>query len=102
MFRKIMYLVCFNNVGVLIKDPNFLSANVRTGCQPSREIRWCLVSNLEKRKCSWLRDASLVYGIEPLISCLQEDSREACVEVVRSGKMDIFLARPEEILENRM
>lgn len=90
-----------NNMDVLIKDPNFLSANVRTGCQPSRDVRWCLVSNLEKRKCSWLRDASVAYGVEPLISCFQEDSREACVEAVRSGKLDIFLARPEELLWDR-
>ncbi|XP_036151373.1 transferrin isoform X2 [Monomorium pharaonis] len=86
----------------LRRYPNFLSANVRTGCQPSRDVRWCLVSNLEKRKCSWLRDASIVYGVEPLISCLQEDSREVCVEAVRNRKVDIFLARPEELLKNRM
>ncbi|XP_071653962.1 transferrin isoform X1 [Temnothorax longispinosus] len=86
----------------LHRYPYFLSANVRMGCQPSRDVRWCLVSNLEKRKCSWLRDASIIYGVEPLISCLQENSREACVEAVRKGKMDIFLARPEELLEDRM
>ncbi|XP_011704440.1 PREDICTED: transferrin [Wasmannia auropunctata] len=86
----------------LHRYPNFLSANVRTGCQPSREIRWCLVSSLEKRKCSWLRDASVVYGVEPLISCLEEESREACVEAIRKGRMDIFLARPDELFENRM
>ncbi|XP_018392136.1 PREDICTED: transferrin [Cyphomyrmex costatus] len=86
----------------LHRYPNFLSANVRTGCLPSRDIRWCLVSNLEKRKCSWLRDASIVYGVEPLISCLQETSREACVDAIRKGKTDIFLARPEELLENKM
>jgi len=89
-------------VDVLIKDPNFLSANVRTGCLPSRDVRWCLVSNLEKRKCSWLRVASIVYGVEPLISCFQETSREACVEAIREGRTDIFLARPEELLENKM
>ncbi|XP_018340131.1 PREDICTED: transferrin isoform X2 [Trachymyrmex septentrionalis] len=86
----------------LHRYPNFLSANIRTGCLPSRDIRWCLVSNLEKRKCSWLRVASIVYGVEPLISCLQETSREACVEAIREGRMDIFLSRPEELLENRM
>ncbi|XP_018049923.1 PREDICTED: transferrin [Atta colombica] len=86
----------------LHRYPNFLSANVRTGCLPSRDVRWCLVSNLEKRKCSWLRVASIVYGVEPLISCFQETSREACVEAIREGRTDIFLARPEELLENKM
>ncbi|XP_011641592.1 serotransferrin isoform X1 [Pogonomyrmex barbatus] len=86
----------------LHRYPNFLSANVRTGCQPSRDVHWCLVSSLEKRKCSWLRDASIVYGVEPLISCLQKDSREACLEAVRNGEMDIFLARPEELLDARI
>ncbi|XP_011156703.1 transferrin [Solenopsis invicta] len=86
----------------LRRYPNFLSANVRTGCQPSRDVRWCLVSNIEKRKCGWLRDASIVYGVEPLISCLQEDSREACVKSVQNENVDIFLARPEEILKDRM
>ncbi|KZC12392.1 Transferrin [Dufourea novaeangliae] len=81
----------------LVKFPGFMSANRRANCRPSRRVQWCVASNLEDRKCRWLRDASFVYGVEPTISCKQESSRAACLTAVQTGQADIFVARPEEL-----
>ncbi|KAH0952965.1 hypothetical protein HN011_010853 [Eciton burchellii] len=81
----------------LRRFPNFLSANVRSGCRPSREVRWCLVSDIEKRKCNWLRHVSIAYGIEPTISCLRVNSRPLCMKAVQRKQADIFVTLPEEL-----
>lgn len=83
----------------LIEDPGFLSANDRATCQPSRRVRWCVSSDIEDQKCRWLREASFVYGIEPVISCIQESNRISCLEAIRDQRADIFVSRPEERLE---
>ncbi|KAG7200605.1 hypothetical protein KM043_001163 [Ampulex compressa] len=83
----------------LQKFPGFLSANSRASCRPSRRIQWCVASNLEERKCRWLREASFVYGIEPAISCIQESNRSACFSAVKDHRADIFVARPEELFD---
>ncbi|XP_015598870.1 transferrin [Cephus cinctus] len=85
----------------LSRFPGFMSANKRTGCQPSRRIQWCVASNLEDRKCRWIRQISFVYGIEQPISCYQVTSRRDCLEAVKTGQSDIFVAKPEEELECR-
>ncbi|XP_072760002.1 transferrin isoform X2 [Anoplolepis gracilipes] len=86
----------------LSRFPNFMSAYDRSGCRPSREVRWCVVSNLEWNKCDSLRAASIVYGVEPGIYCFQEKSREFCLKAIQNNLMDIFLAQPEELLEARL
>ncbi|KAM0730836.1 Transferrin [Formica fusca] len=86
----------------LSRFPNFMSAYTRSGCRPSREVRWCVVSNLESRKCDSLRAASIVYGVEPKIYCFQEKNRESCLKAIQDNLMDIFFVRPEELLEARM
>lgn len=78
-----------------------MSANNRAGCRPSRRVQWCVASNLEDRKCRWLREASIVYGIEPPISCIQEVNRVSCLEAVRNQRADIFVAEPAELLQAR-
>ncbi|KAK2584704.1 hypothetical protein KPH14_007038 [Odynerus spinipes] len=83
----------------LRRYPGFLSANNRATCRPSRRVRWCVSSNLEDRKCRWLREASLVYGIDPAISCNLESSRASCLEAIRDQRADIFVSIPEERLQ---
>ncbi|KAF7381560.1 hypothetical protein HZH66_013954 [Vespula vulgaris] len=83
----------------LRRYPGFLSANDRATCQPSRRVRWCVSSDIEDQKCRWLREASFVYGIEPVISCIQESNRISCLEAIRDQRADIFVSRPEERLE---
>ncbi|XP_031843112.1 transferrin 3 isoform X2 [Nomia melanderi] len=86
----------------LVKFPGFMSANNRANCRPSRRVQWCVTSNLEDRKCRWLREASFVYGVEPTISCKQESSRSACLEALKNNKADVFVARPEELYDARL
>ncbi|XP_043526669.1 transferrin isoform X3 [Frieseomelitta varia] len=85
----------------LIRFPRFMSANNRATCHPSRRVRWCVASNLEENKCRWLREASIVYGVEPAISCIQELTRAGCLKAVKTERADIFVARPEELFEAR-
>ncbi|KAL2730813.1 transferrin-like isoform X1 [Vespula squamosa] len=98
---NIVFYRCNKSVYLLfpIEDPGFLSANDRATCQPSRRVRWCVSSNIEDQKCRWLREASFVYGIEPVISCVQESSRISCLEAIRDQRADIFVSKPEERLE---
>ncbi|XP_017878317.1 transferrin isoform X1 [Ceratina calcarata] len=83
----------------LSRFPRFVSANSRATCNPSRRVRWCVSSNLEENKCRWLREASIVYGVEPAISCNQELGRVACLKALKSERADIFIAKPDELLE---
>ncbi|EFN78174.1 Transferrin [Harpegnathos saltator] len=85
----------------LRRFPGFMSANNRVTCRPSRRVQWCVASNLEERKCRWLREASVVYGVEPPISCIQEINRASCLDALRSRRADIFVARTEELLQAR-
>lgn len=85
----------------LRKFPGFVSAYNRATCQPSRRVEWCVSSNLEDRKCRWLREASFVYGIEPAISCIQVPNRSSCLDVVSQRRADLFVAKPEELLPAR-
>ncbi|XP_076650974.1 transferrin 3 isoform X1 [Halictus rubicundus] len=85
----------------LVKFSGFMSANNRAKCRPSRRVQWCVASNLEDRKCRWLREASFVYGVEPSISCKQESSRAACLRAIKNNQADIFVALPQELYEVR-
>lgn len=83
----------------LVKFSGFMSANNRAKCRPSRRVQWCVTSNLEDRKCRWLREASFVYGVEPSISCKQESSRVACLRAIKNNQADLFVALPQELYE---
>ncbi|XP_029047625.1 transferrin isoform X1 [Osmia bicornis bicornis] len=85
----------------LIRFPRFMSANNHATCHPSRRVRWCVASNLEEKKCRWLREAAIVYGVEPAISCIQEPTRASCMKDLKTQRADIFVARPEELFEAR-
>lgn len=78
-----------------------MGANNRVPCRPSRRVKWCVVSNLEENKCRWLREASIVYGVEPAISCIQELTRADCLKALKTERADIFIAKPEELFQAR-
>ena len=78
-----------------------MTANNRATCHPSRRVKWCVASNLEENKCRWLREASIVYGVEPAISCIQELSRAGCLKSLKTERADIFVAKPEELFDAR-
>ncbi|XP_067210522.1 transferrin isoform X2 [Linepithema humile] len=81
--------------------PNFLSANIRTEC--SRDVKWCVKSLLEMRKCEWMKMAASAYGIQPNILCYQyaDTGNKSCLESVQSGQTHISVILPEELLEAR-
>ncbi|XP_071866002.1 transferrin 3 isoform X1 [Bombus fervidus] len=85
----------------LTRFPRFMTANNRATCHPSRRVKWCVASNLEENKCRWLREASIVYGVEPAISCIQELSRAGCLKTLKTERADIFVAKPEELFDAR-
>ena len=85
----------------LLRFSGFMSANNRATCRPSRRVRWCVASSLEDRKCRWLREASIVYGVEPAISCIQELTRASCLKAIKTERADVFVARPDELLDAR-
>ncbi|XP_043790725.1 transferrin isoform X3 [Apis laboriosa] len=90
----------FGNAGRL-SIPRFMGANNRVSCHPSRRVKWCVVSNLEENKCRWLREASIVYGVEPAIACIQELTRADCLKALKTERADIFIAKPEELFQVR-
>lgn len=47
----------------------FQSAYSFPTCNPPRSIVYCTTSLIQHYKCSWLQEASSVYGIEPNIQC---------------------------------
>ncbi|XP_043790727.1 transferrin isoform X5 [Apis laboriosa] len=85
----------------LVRFPRFMGANNRVSCHPSRRVKWCVVSNLEENKCRWLREASIVYGVEPAIACIQELTRADCLKALKTERADIFIAKPEELFQVR-
>ncbi|XP_063992307.1 transferrin [Diachasmimorpha longicaudata] len=82
----------------LNKFTGLSSAYAGSTCYPSRAVRWCLSSNLEDRKCYWLRHAALSFGFQPEITCLQLAGRNASIDGVATGFCDFYVARPEELM----
>ncbi|KOX73093.1 Transferrin [Melipona quadrifasciata] len=82
----------------LIRFPRFMSANNRATCHPSRRVRWCVASNLEENKCRWLREASIVYGVEPAISCIQELTRAECFRMNLKTMVQVIPKKSNEFV----
>lgn len=60
-------------------------------CNPPRSIVYCTTSIMQHIKCSWLQEASSVYGIEPNIQCIRADHLDRCMEDVKEGISDVVL-----------
>ena len=60
-------------------------------CNPPRSIVYCTTSIMQHIKCSWLQEASSVYGIEPNIQCIRTDHLDRCMEDVKEGVSDVVL-----------
>lgn len=81
--------------GFLDKATGFLSANSFTGCHPPRTIRVCTTSNIESAKCSWIREAAAVYGIEPDIDCIKADNSTQCMQAINDDAADLVIVTPD-------
>ncbi|XP_014221895.2 transferrin-like [Trichogramma pretiosum] len=85
----------------MLKFQGYLSAKGEKTCQPEREVRWCVASNLEASKCGWLQSAAAALDVEPRISCIQQRDRQAALDAVRDDRCDVFVARPHEEIHAR-
>lgn len=81
----------------LARPVGFLSANSFPGCHPPRTIRICTTSNIENSKCSWLREAASVYGVEPDVDCVKADNKTHCMQGVTDHLADIVMVSPDQI-----
>lgn len=85
----------------LSKATGFLSANSFAGCHPPRTVRICTTSNLENSKCSWIREAAAVYGVEPDIDCIKADNTTHCMQAVGDDAVDVVMVPPDLVYEAR-
>ncbi|KAK4882805.1 hypothetical protein RN001_006124 [Aquatica leii] len=83
----------------LARANGFLSAYSFPGCHPPRTIKMCTTNNLENAKCSWLREAANVYGVEPDIDCLKADNKSHCMEGMVNNLVDIVVLPPDMVNE---
>lgn len=67
-------------------------------CNPPRSIVYCTTSIMQHVKCSWLQEASSVYGIEPNIQCIRADHLDRCMEDVKEGISDVVLVDEKDRL----
>lgn len=69
----------------------FQSAYSFPSCSPPRSIVYCTTSLIQHYKCSWLQEASSVYGIEPNIQCIRTESLERCLDDTQNKIADVVL-----------
>ncbi|XP_057670243.1 transferrin-like isoform X1 [Diorhabda carinulata] len=55
------------------------------------QINWCTSNDVEHQKCLWLQQASLIYGLQPVIKCVQSQDVDpiSCLSDIQSGKSDL-------------
>lgn len=77
----------------------FQSAYSFPMCSPPRSIVYCTTSLIQHYKCSWLQEASSVYGIEPNIQCIRTESLERCMDDTKHKTADVVLVSQDERLK---
>ncbi|XP_055920328.1 transferrin [Eupeodes corollae] len=73
----------------------FQSAYSFPECNPPRSIVFCTTSIIQHIKCSWLQEASQVYGIQPNIQCIRSDSLDTCLDDTMYQTADVVLVDHE-------
>lgn len=76
----------------------FQGAYSFASCNPPRSIVYCTTSILQHIKCSWLQEASSVYGVEPNIQCIRANHQDRCMEDVMDEVSDIVLVEESDRL----
>ncbi|KAG4072720.1 hypothetical protein HA402_001832 [Bradysia odoriphaga] len=76
----------------------FQSAYSFATCSPPRSIIYCTTSLIQHYKCSWLQEASSVYGIEPNIQCIRTESMQRCMDDTKHKVADVVLVDQDERL----
>ncbi|KAK9685647.1 Transferrin [Popillia japonica] len=61
---------------------------VQRSRQCSTEMRWCTISDNEQRKCEAWSRAGLHNGIQPVLNCIQGQSRRECISFIDKNDAD--------------
>ncbi|XP_063705234.1 transferrin [Culicoides brevitarsis] len=90
-------LTTFNNSEVVRPHAHLFNAHYkdvieRDGTEQG-VIRFCVSSEVEMRKCKWLKQAAYSRDIRPQLECV-EKGREACLEAVSNGKAEVVVVPP--------
>ncbi|XP_034654339.1 transferrin [Drosophila subobscura] len=73
----------------------FQSAYSFPECNPPRSIVFCTTSIIQHIKCSWLQEASQVYGVQPNIQCVRTSNVEQCLDDTRFKATDVVVVDQE-------
>ncbi|XP_017146193.1 transferrin [Drosophila miranda] len=73
----------------------FQSAYSFPECNPPRSIVFCTTSIIQHIKCSWLQEASQVYGVQPNIQCVRTMNVEQCLDDTRFKSTDVVVVDQE-------
>lgn len=79
----------------LDQAPAFQSAYSFPECNPPRSIVFCTTSIIQHIKCSWLQEASQVYGVQPNIQCIRSVDLDACMDDIKYGSADVVMVDHE-------
>lgn len=72
----VLVLIC------LFQMSKFISAD--------NAARWCTISTQEANKCDSMKTKFAEEGLTPAITCVNEDSHEACMSSIASGRADLI------------
>ena len=75
----------------LDQSVGFQSAYSFPSCNPPRSIIYCTTSLVQFAKCSWLQEASSVYGIEPNLQCIRTEHLYRCLDDTAHKLADVVL-----------
>lgn len=57
----------------------------------NEQINWCTLNDAEHQKCLWLQQAILIFGMQPVIQCVQSQDVDtvSCLSDIQTGKSDL-------------
>uniref|UniRef100_A0A1B0BXC0 Transferrin n=1 Tax=Glossina palpalis gambiensis TaxID=67801 RepID=A0A1B0BXC0_9MUSC len=79
----------------LDQAPAYQSAYSFPECNPPRSVVFCTTSIIQHIKCSWLQEASQVYGVQPNIQCIRSPALSNCLDDVKYKTADVVLVDHE-------
>lgn len=90
-------LTTYNNTEVIYPGSHLFKAQYkdvieRDGTEQG-VIRFCVSTEMELRKCKWLKQAAYSRDIRPQLECVLK-TQEACLEAVALGKAEVVVVTP--------
>ena len=84
----------------LDKSAGYQSAHSFPACYPPRQIVYCTTSVAAFAKCSWLQEASTIFGIEPNVQCIRGENEFRCLDDVAKDVADLVLVDQDSRLKS--